>query len=281
MLEIYKNNMNKIYNKLPNEIIIKILNNINDTEDLINIYECFRNFKILVDNEIYRYLKIKEEIRKHHFLNRYFSKIVHKLDLYTIEYNFIYKYDKKSFKKIWNKHIILQKIIKFRLNCDICKYIYDNNNHKNIYECINCEKKVCEKCCISDYHCFPYEYTNDNCYHCLECKDKCFANIIKNFEKNNTVKEINYLKNIIFKTYTKFIDINNINIYNIYDIEDTDFDKKIKNFLKEHFSDLKYYIINNKNLNTNIRKEIIMSQFDIQEEPLIKKKWYDFSDIYN
>jgi hypothetical protein len=268
--------MKKIYDKLPNEIIIKILNNINNTEDLINIYECFRKFKILMDNEIYIYLNIKEETRKYHFLNRHFYEIVNVLDLYIIEYNFIYKYDKKWFKEIWNKHFIFQKVIKLILNCNTCEYIYDNDKHRNIYECINCEKKVCEKCCFSDYHCFPYEYTNDDCHHCLECKDKCFTKIIKKFEKKYTTNEINYLKNITFKIYTKFIDINNI-----YGIEDTDFDKKIKYFLKEHFSDLKYYIINNKNINTNIRKNNIMSKFDIHEKPLIKKKMDNFSVLYN
>lgn len=267
-------NNNRLY-ILPLEIITKIISYVNDIKYLIFLYESSNFFKKLINNEILIFLQLKRNvIKEKHFLNNSLTQIINTLDLYILENNFMYKYEKKDFEEIWYEHNIFRKIIKFKLKCNTCKYIYNNNNHKNIYECINCEKIICEQCCISCCSCFPHHNMNDECIHCFECENKCFKNIAKKIEKLN-IREIDYLKKTIFKTYIKFIGIQNINSFvpnYIYDyIEYTNFDDKIKLFLKTYSSELENYIINNKSINVNIRIKSIVNE-NVNNNSLIKQK---------
>lgn len=42
--------------RLPNEIFLKILYNINNLDDLINIYNCIKCYRKLIYNEIITYI---------------------------------------------------------------------------------------------------------------------------------------------------------------------------------------------------------------------------------
>lgn len=130
--------------------------------------------------------------------------------------------------------------IKIILKCYKCRNTMNFNNVIHIYECINCLKIFCENCVIHCKECAVYtdfyEYI-----HCYNCKHKCFGVI------NNQLKDVNlknnydneYFKNIIFDTYKKSTDCNNLEeMKNNKFIDKLKIGTNIKTFLKINSNDL-------------------------------------------
>lgn len=150
---------------LPYEIIINILKYIDNIEDLITIYKISENVKKLIIKEIFLFLKMEENNRTYHFLNKLLIKFIDYLNFYKIMTDDVDKNKMgKIIKQKYNEHEIFRILIKYKLKCDNCKYIYNIENIKNIYKCICCNKEICNDCDFKSFKCypkrFPYLYGN-------------------------------------------------------------------------------------------------------------------------
>lgn len=202
-------NNNKI-NILPNEIFLRILYNINNLQDLINIYNCFKNYRKLIYYEINTYFKNICLKNDDHYLFTLFFNIIYYLNEYISKEENIVK-DKmiSKIKNIYNSHYIYKIIINRFLICEKCNYIINIYNYRHIYKCFICEKKICKNCITKCHPCIPY---NTNVFSlCNKCKYDSFNYINKKLNKFNiTDKNIAYkLKYIFYKLYENCIKDNN------------------------------------------------------------------------
>lgn len=201
---------NKI-NKLPNEIFLKILYNINDLSDLINIYDYFKKYRKLISYEINTYFKNTDSKNDEHYLFILLKDIRHFLDGYiTKDENTIKNKMINNIEKLYNSHYIYKIIINHYLMCEKCTYIINIYNYRHIYKCFICDKKICKNCNIKCHPCAPYN--TKPFYHCKNCKEDYFYYINEKLNKFNVVdKEImKQIKYIFYKLYENcIIDKNN------------------------------------------------------------------------
>lgn len=263
-----------IFNKLPNEIILKIIYNIDNIGDLINIYESSNNFKNLINKEIIKYFNEKNcsEFYKYFdqsdifedtgdllvffdncFQRKYLYVMIignNKLDSYMIDYLENYNEDIKNdnlikIQNLYSKHIIYKIVLDSILYCSICKI----NNLKKIslYKCFNCHKYICNECCIKCKECNIYKYDNGVYYHCKYCKNKCFNNILedlKNINFENTTKKYKDIKDILLVEYTNRIDLDDIDYIEDHDfIDELILKKEIKSIIKKYSNEINVVII--------------------------------------
>lgn len=237
--------------KLPIEIIKKIIlyNDINILY-IINIYNTSKFFRNIIKKDIINYFKLTISSRKRHYL---YDIIPDRLQWALYYYTEINEKDfnqfnkKKKILKIIKKFDYIRDIFKFInrevLKCNYCSYIYfENNFDRNIYKCINCEYIYCQECCFpcENNSCYQFYNKNTMFHHCINCRSKCFKNILLKSEKLSFEKdkeEINKLKSIIFNTYVKTSYRHDINFPEYcYDGGYIDYylnyDPKIKNILK-------------------------------------------------
>lgn len=138
-------------NNLPNEILLNILYNFRNLEllDLINIYNCFKKYRKIINDDI-DILKINNKS----YLSNIFNDIMieeyikgyYNEDEYENEDDYKSDILEEEIDRYYDFHIICKKYIKKVLFCNICNYIYDKENSKYIYYCNLCNKKICENC---------------------------------------------------------------------------------------------------------------------------------------
>lgn len=179
--------------KLSSEIHIKIFENIDTIDDLINFYDISYNNKTIINDEVDKYLKLKNKIKEKKRLFKILFPIEHKIREY------IHEDDKttkeiiiKKLKKMYNKSDLYKRIIDYYLTCDICGYKHNYNingeyNYKTFHECINCDNILCSKCCIGCDFCSSMD--DLIFHHCLNCRKECLKII-----RMNIIKIDEYLK---------------------------------------------------------------------------------------
>lgn len=197
--------MEDVINKkeVPVEIYIEIFKNVDEIDDLINLYDTYNNKKI-IDDEIIKYLNTKtNESQEKHWLNKVLKRTEYKINNYICEND---EHDKNEYlnyiKKMYNKHYIYKFVINFYLTCFNCN-VKDIN--RNYYVCLNCDKTFCFNCCIKCEKCDPFE---NIFYHCSNCKEyECLLNIKKIINKTQKDFEIekDIIKKLIIEDYLKEI----------------------------------------------------------------------------
>lgn len=205
----------EVINKIPSEIFVLILYNIEDmkVKDLINIYYSFYNHRKVIFYELNKYLDFyinedseldfdsensENENDDYIYKNMIFLPLDNiKKEINNILHNEIYEKEKEFIDR---KNNMLKKInvdnsniINTIINCFLKCYICKNNNTNEtdyIYQCSHCEMTVCKKCCKKCYECWDgYFY-----YHCNNCKDDiCYTILLERRKKaieNNDEDEI-------------------------------------------------------------------------------------------
>lgn len=135
-----KNNYNYILYKIPIEIIPKIIDNLNEIQDLINFYDVFDKYKKYIMSYINEYSKYRNNN-----INHSLSYIIYKDKLLVDiddDYTITDEEDKDDYlqiiKILYEKHIIYKKIIETILKCHECKYIFNLYDVRHIYICKTC-----------------------------------------------------------------------------------------------------------------------------------------------
>lgn len=169
-------------NELPSEVSMKIIKDIKEINDLINIYDIFHNSRKIIIIEINKYLNIKDEKERiKYWIHDIICPIEIKIKSYFDDDEIEEKKESlKELKILYKKHEIYKIIIGFYLTCNNCKYKYNVNNdyvYKHFYECLNCGNVICSECCTDCDYC---NFGDIILYHCLICKkDKCLKTIKK------------------------------------------------------------------------------------------------------
>lgn len=252
----YSKNINrKNIQKLPSEIFIKILENIETINDLINVYDIFYNNKITIINEIDNYLKLVNfnDKKKNWLFKILYFHIESNIKLYLHEVKCeIRKNCLKNINELYEEHEIYKIIIDFYLKCNICEYKYNKKYlyvYKDFHECINCNNILCDKCCVQCINCDPNK--NIIFYHCLYCKNECLETIRQeinklndeldsglesddddeDFEKLRKLK-LKYCKNILYLAYENkiYMDIDKKIDYTFKILDRKDYEKEKKIF---------------------------------------------------
>lgn len=262
---------NNLYNKLPDEIILKILYRIDNIKDLINIYKASKKLKNMVTSEIVRHFNkndcsniykyfneskdfddfedFKESSNKYGYYEKtHFYRIIaseNQLDIstYLESYNEIIKnYSLKKIRKLYHEHIIYRLIIDSILFCSICNYNYNFSNPITLYKCFNCHRYICRKCCSECDKCNIYKYDSYIYYHCKKCEYKCFDNMLKKLKNINIKKgkeDFEILKKTILDEYTNRIDFDDIEEMDDHNfIDDLILKDEIKSILKKYSNEI-------------------------------------------
>lgn len=190
---MYKNKKEKVNVKrkidIPQEIFLKILEEMESIQDLINMYDIFKEYRHYIINSIYDYCQIFKS--GEHYLYKFLERFYELIDTeYIIGYEEDKDYIMKTLKHNYNNHIIYRIIIESLLKCYKCKYIFDINKIKHIYFCMYCYEYFCGSCCIKCDICYIYhdeEFRPQ--YHCSSCGNKCLHDIEKNFKKSIIKKD--------------------------------------------------------------------------------------------
>lgn len=262
---------NNIFNKIPKEIILKIIYNIDNIEDLTKIYDFSKLIKNIIDDEIemnfnkkdclniYKYYDQSKDFEDGENLRNIFEECYKRKFFYIITIrnklleshiiNYLESYDEinkynnlEKIKKIYKKHIIYKKIINSILFCSICRS--DFIESIDLYKCFNCYKYICNKCCNKCKECKEcniYEYDDYNYYHCNYCNYKCFNNMSKILKDINleNVNDFGNIKNIILDEYINRIDIDDSEVSSQHEfINSLKLTNEIKNILKKYSHEL-------------------------------------------